>query len=127
MNWRGRPLNSHEAIVQSITATTTRTGLTVHAELDTAQHPTGIQVSDDKIAALPISRHRFHGDWNYSLHAKQPTEATPITSTLDQAPANTSHRLAPRSLQEPELTGMNRQELCALIDTLTPALEVQRE
>lgn len=68
MNWRGRPLTSHEAIVESIAATTTKTGLTVHAALDTNPYPTGIQVSDDEIASLPISRHRFHGDWNYTLH-----------------------------------------------------------
>ena len=67
MNWRGRPLTSHEVIVESIAATTTKTGLTVHAELDTNPYPTGIQVSDDEIAALPITRHRFHGDRNYTL------------------------------------------------------------
>jgi len=50
---------SHEVIVQSTAATTTKTGLTVHAELDTNPYPTGIQVSDDELAALPITRHRF--------------------------------------------------------------------
>ncbi|KPI12338.1 Rhodopirellula transposase family protein [Actinobacteria bacterium OK006] len=127
MNWRGRPLTSHEVIVQSIAATTTKTGLTVHAELDTDQYPTGIHVSDDEIAALPITRHRFHGDWNYTLHPQPPEEATPANSTLDRPSAHTSHRLAPRSLQDPELTGMTRQQLSALIDALIPALEVQRE
>lgn len=56
MNWRGRPLTSHEVIVESIAATTTKTGLTVHAELDTNPYPTGIQVSDDEIDALPSPR-----------------------------------------------------------------------
>ncbi|MFJ8795994.1 ISAzo13 family transposase, partial [Streptomyces sp. NPDC102462] len=68
MNWRGRPLTSHEVMLQAIAATTSHTGLTVHAELDNGQYPTGIQISDEAIAALPITRHRFHGDWNYTLH-----------------------------------------------------------
>ena len=65
MNWRGRPLTSHQVVVQSIAATTTRTGLTVHAELDSDSYPIGIQVSDEQMATLPITRHDFHGDWNY--------------------------------------------------------------
>ena len=67
MNWRGRPLTSHEVIVDLIGATTTRTGLKVHAELDNATYPTGIKISDAQTAALPITRHDFHGDWNYTL------------------------------------------------------------
>lgn len=77
MNWRGRPLTSHEVIIESIAAATTKTGLTVHAELDTNPYPTGIQVSDDEIAALPITRHRFHGDWNYTLHPGAPLRIVP--------------------------------------------------
>jgi hypothetical protein len=127
MNWRGRPLTSHEVIVESIAATTTKTGLTLHAELDTNPYPTGIQVSDDEIAALPITRHRFHGDRNHTLHPQHPLDATAAHGTSDQAPANRLHRLTRRSLQDPEPTGMTRQQLSELIDTLTPALEVQRE
>ena len=88
MNWRGRPLTSHEVIVNSIAATTTRTGLTVHAELDTGTYPTGVQVSDDEMAALPITRHRFHGDWNYTLHPQHPLDATAANNPSGQAPAN---------------------------------------
>ncbi|MFJ9543835.1 ISAzo13 family transposase [Streptomyces sp. NPDC101225] len=126
MNWRGRPLTSHEVIVESIAATTTQTGLTVHAELDTGRYPTGIQVSDDEIAALPITRHRFHGDWNYTLH-QHPPDATATNGTSDQTPTSRPHRLTQHSLQDPELTGMTRQKLRELIDTLTTPLEVQRE
>ncbi|CAM5289555.1 hypothetical protein STENM327S_06982 [Streptomyces tendae] len=68
MNWRGRPLTSHDVVVNSIAATTTRTGLTVHAELDPGTYDTGIKVTDSDIDALPMHRHRFHGDWNYTLH-----------------------------------------------------------
>jgi transposase len=127
MNWRGRPLTSHEVILQSIAATTTKTGLTVHAELDTNPYPTGIQVSDDQIAALPITRHRFHGDWNYTLHPEHPLVATEINSTSGQAPANSVDPLTQRSLQDPELTGMPRRQLSQLIHTLTPVLQIQRE
>src|SRR5438552_4326248 len=67
MNWRGRPLASHEVIVQSIAATTTRTGLRVHAQLDTNTYDTGIRISDRQHEALPLTRHDWHGDWNYTL------------------------------------------------------------
>jgi len=67
MNWRGRPLTSHEVIVAAIASTTTGTGLTVRAELDTGTYPTGVPVSDEQMAALPLTRHDWHGDWNYTL------------------------------------------------------------
>jgi hypothetical protein len=74
MNWRGRPLTSHETILKLIGATTTATGLTVTATLDTGSYPIGIKISDHEMAALPITRDEFHGDWNYTLH---PTNDTP--------------------------------------------------
>jgi hypothetical protein len=67
MNWRGRPLESHEAVVQLIGATTTRTGLTVRAELDERSYPKGIKITDKQMAALPLEKHKFHPDWNYTL------------------------------------------------------------
>lgn len=67
MNWRGRPLVSHEVIVQLIAATKTREGLQVHAELDPGSYPTSIKVSDAEFAALPIVRDKFHGEWNYTI------------------------------------------------------------
>ena len=66
-NWRGRPLESHEVIVELIGATTTRTGLAVHAELDRGVYPLGVKVSDNELAAVPIRRHEFHGEWNYTI------------------------------------------------------------
>ena len=74
MNWRGRPLTSHETILELIGATTTDTGLTVTATLDTGSYPTGIKISDREMAALRITRDGFHGDWNYTLC---PTRDTP--------------------------------------------------
>ncbi len=74
MNWRGRPLTSHEVIVNTIAATRTRTGLQVHAELDTASYPTGIKIPDQQMTALEddgtLTRHDWHGDWNYTLNPK---------------------------------------------------------
>ena len=67
MNWRGRPLTSHEVIVQTIAAAMTRTGLRVRAELDTGAYGTGVKVSDQQMDALPLTRHDWHGDWNYTL------------------------------------------------------------
>jgi hypothetical protein len=66
-NWRGKPLVSHEVIVNLIANTTTQTGLTIRAELDTRRYETGIKVSDADLAALRLKKARFHGDWNYSL------------------------------------------------------------
>jgi hypothetical protein len=74
MNWRGRPLTSHETILNLIGSTTTATGLTVTATLDTGSYPLGIKISDREMAALPITRDEFHGDWNYTLC---PTSDTP--------------------------------------------------
>ena len=66
-NWRGRPLVSREAVVELIANTTTRQGLTIRAELDDNEYPTGIKVSDEQMAALALSRDEFHGDWNYTI------------------------------------------------------------
>lgn len=112
-------------MLQTIAATTSRTGLTVQAELDSGEYPTGIRVSGDEIAAQPITRHRFHGDWNYTLHPR-PTDTATTTSTQDEALADGPARLTQRSLQDPELTGMTHRQLNELIDVLTPAMEIQR-
>jgi len=66
-NWRAQPLVSYQVIVELISATTTKTGLTVHCELDTGRYPSGIVVSDAEIAALNIKRAQFHGEWNYII------------------------------------------------------------
>jgi transposase len=76
MNWRGTPLTSHQAVVNLIGAVTTTTGLRVHAELDEREYPTGIRISDAEMDALPIHRHDWHGEWNYTMHP----DDTPGTS-----------------------------------------------
>ena len=58
---------SHDIIIELIANTTTRAGLTIRAEPDTATYPTGTKVSDADLAAVNLKRHKFHGDWNYTL------------------------------------------------------------
>jgi hypothetical protein len=66
-NWRARPLVSYRTIVELISATTTKTGLTVRCELDTGQYPKGIVVSDAEMATLNIKHAEFRGEWNYTI------------------------------------------------------------
>ena len=66
-NWRGKPLVSHQAIVNLIAATTTRTGLRVKAALDTRRYETARPVPDEVFERLRITPHAFHGDWNYTI------------------------------------------------------------
>jgi hypothetical protein len=66
-NWRGRPLISHQVIIDLIAATTTTTGLTVKSKIDTNFYEKGIKVSDQQMAELQLRREKFHGDWNYKL------------------------------------------------------------
>jgi len=71
INWRGKPLRSYRTIVQLIAATTTEAGLKVRAELDENKYPKGIKVSDAQLAAVNLSRHSFHGDWNYTISPRR--------------------------------------------------------
>jgi Rhodopirellula transposase DDE domain len=71
INWRGKPLRSYRTIVQLIAATTTDAGLKVRAELDENKYPKGIKVSDLQMAAVNLTRHSFHGDWNYTVSPKR--------------------------------------------------------
>jgi len=66
-NWRGKPLVTHQVIVNLIAATTTRKGLTVRCELDTNVYQTGRKVTDAEVAAVNIRRDPFHGEWNYTI------------------------------------------------------------
>lgn len=66
-NWRGKPLVSHEVMVNLIASTTTRTGLTVRCELDTNKYPKGIRITDKELKQVHIIRDPFHGEWNYTI------------------------------------------------------------
>lgn len=74
MNWRGRPLTSHQVVVDLIGSTTTRRGLKVRAELDIETYETGIKVSDAELAAVPLQKHAFHGEWNYTIRPPSPDD-----------------------------------------------------
>jgi hypothetical protein len=67
INWRGRPLTDIRTIIELIAATTTQTGLTVQAAYDPTWYPTGVKISNDDFAAIPLHRHDWHGEWNYDL------------------------------------------------------------
>ena len=67
LNWRAKPLVSYRAIVNLISSTTTRTGLSVRCELDTNCYPKAIEVSDEEMAAINLRPAKFHGDWNYVI------------------------------------------------------------
>jgi Rhodopirellula transposase DDE domain len=66
-NWRGKPLVSHEVIINLIAATTTSTGLQVRSELDTHRYPAGTKVSQEQMATINLQRDIFHGEWNYTI------------------------------------------------------------
>ena len=79
MNWRGRPLTSHEVIIETIGSVTTKTGLTVQAALDTDTYPKGIRITDKDMKtfeAQHLQRHQFHGDWNYTITAQPASNPT---------------------------------------------------
>ena len=68
MNWRAKPLVSRQSIISLIAATTTRTGLTVHARLDERSYPKGIKISDAQLAAVHLTGDPFHPEWNYTIN-----------------------------------------------------------
>jgi hypothetical protein len=71
INWRGKPLISHEVIIQLIAATTTRTGLRVTAQSDPGKYPDKLKVTDEEMESLNLVRSEFHGDWNYVLKPRK--------------------------------------------------------
>lgn len=113
MNWRGRPLTSHETIVNTIAATTTSSGLRVHAELDTGHYPTGVTVTDEQMNTLTIDHHHWHGEWNYTLRP-EPAQPRPKPAPPPPPPL---HHLTP--LLHPAVTGMSDKAFNDLIDRLT--------
>jgi hypothetical protein len=120
MNWRGRPLTSHDVIVNTIAATTTTTGLRVHAELDPGCYRAGATVDDATMAALPLNRHAWHGDWNYTL---RPEPLTPASAPTPP-PAPFAH-LNP--LFHPAITGLPDPAWHDLITQLTIPYQAHRE
>jgi hypothetical protein len=123
LNWRGRPLTSHDVIINTIGAVRTATGLTVTAVLDENPYPAGTQVSDTQMADLEdraLTRHRFHGDWNYTL----PPALRPAPDPAPGHPAGPDpaalHALA-------AIAGLTTRDLDDLTASITTAWHAQRE
>lgn len=72
-NWRGKPLVSHQVIVDLIAATSTKAGLKVQAQIDSNLYPAGVKISDEQVAALRLERDPFHGEWNYKILPRSPS------------------------------------------------------
>ena len=68
MSWRGKPLVSLAAIVSLIGSTTTTSGLRIRSEIDHGSYPLGVAITEDQMAKVTFQPHRFHGDWNYTIH-----------------------------------------------------------
>jgi hypothetical protein len=119
MNWRGRPLTSHDVIVSAIAATTTRAGLTVRAGLDPGSYPEGAKVSDEQLAALPLDRHDWHGDWNYTLRPEPPPPPPP-----PRPPAREPER---PDWAHPALTGLDASDWNQMISALAVPYQAQRD
>jgi hypothetical protein len=72
MNWRGRPLTDLRTVVELISATTTKTGLTVQASHDPNWYPVGVKISNTELGAIPLTPHEWHGEWNYTIAQSNP-------------------------------------------------------
>ncbi len=70
-NWRGRPLTSHEVIVNLIANTTTNAGLKIQSALDSKEYPTGIKISEQEMATINLEKSSFHGEWNYTIRLSE--------------------------------------------------------
>ena len=124
-NWRARPLASHQVILETIAATTTRTGLTVTAMLDDGIYPEKVKVSGKAMEELEqraVTRHGFHGEWNYTLLACP--RPAPEPGPPPPAPAG---RCGQDTLNHPALTGMDPADLTALAAELAVPFGARRE
>jgi Rhodopirellula transposase DDE domain len=124
-NWRARPLASHQVILETIAATTTRTGLRVTAMLDNGTYPRKVKVSGktmDELEQRAVARHGFHGEWNYTLLASPRPAPEPAPP-----PAAPAGRCDQATLNHPALTGMDPGALTALAAALEVPFGARRE
>src|SRR5262245_61973036 len=120
LNWRGRPLTSHEVVVKTIATTTTRGGLRVEAALDPGHYPTCVAIGKDRAAALPIQRHAVHGTWHYPLHPQPIADTAPAAPDSERGGAQRRERMLDQ-LADLRLTGMTCTELERLAAAIAPA------
>jgi hypothetical protein len=121
MNWRGRPLTSHEVVVKTIAATRTSGGLCVEAALDTGDYPTGVAISRQRLDALPLERHALHGSWNYTLHPQLACRSTEAAHVGEPASPAQRRQAMLQQLADPRLIGMTSTQLQRLAAALAPA------
>jgi transposase len=121
MNWRGRPLTSHEIIVKTIAATRTSSGLRVEAALDPGDYPTGVAISRQRLDALPLERHPVHGTWNYTLRPQLASCCTEAAHVGEPGSPAQRRQAMLQQLADRRLTGMTSTELERLAVTLAPA------
>src|SRR5215212_6283086 len=121
MNWRGRPLTSHQVVVATIASTRTRSGLRVEAELDPGDYPIGLAVTSEQLRRLPITAHARHGAWNYTIAPTGADEVGPLRA--DERARTRAQGLA--ALADERLTGMNAAEFVELAARLAPAQAAQ--
>jgi transposase len=130
--WRGRPLTSHDVIINTIGAVTTSAGLAVTAVLDGARYPTGTTISDEQMQDLEdraLARHDFHGEWNYTLLPAWRPAPEPRPEPAPPPAAAALAALAPvvAALASPELTGLPRAGLADLAASLELPWAAARE
>ena len=107
--------------MQTIAATTTHTGLRVRAELDTSTYDIGVRIGDAQMDALPLTRHGWHGDWNYTLRPEAYDQVNTAADPFDQPSPDLAW------LCHPALTGLPAQQWDALIAALMSLHDQQRE
>src|SRR5436190_16758868 len=122
LNWRGRPLTSHEVVVATIAATTTRAGLRVTAELDTGRYPLGVAISTEHMSMLPITPHAERGAWNYTIDPDARHAPLPAPDHRQLVRARALDTLA-----DPRLTGISHEQLTELAAALAPAQAARAE
>jgi hypothetical protein len=132
LNWRGRPLTSHDVIINTISAVTTRTGLRVTAVLDQNRYPIGTTTSDEQIRDLEdraLTRHAFHGEWNCTFGPvlRPAPDSRPEPAPGPAAAARAALAPVICALASPELAGLSRQDLAALAASLELPAAAARE
>ncbi len=114
----GAPLTSHDVVIETIAATRTQTGLRVEARLDRGDNPTGIAISKDRFAALPLVKHETHGQWNYTL-LPEPADTADALPVIGEAHGVADRRRALLTrLADPRLTGLSGMQLAELCSEL---------
>jgi hypothetical protein len=121
--WRARPLTSYDVIIDTISAVTTTTGLTVRAVLDESPHPTGRKLSEErrKDTERYLTRHDWHGDWNYTVHPRPLRDPEP-----EPEPASPSRLAGRETLNHPALTGLDPEDATALAAALQVPFDARR-